>query len=310
MPEVQITIESLMKNRPIVIAVDPTSLLAADTVGNNGVHPCLYPLHHRKEAIELITALMNKGILVLTPTLYSNPLNVEFALGLEGMAFHLNLESARLTRKAVGKGFPIGGLMSIELGLELIGPRRDISERQIIRAFAEQAEALVIGGVNYLVLTGIKNSDILRRIINGIRFSASCPNSNNSKIIFTLPIEEACRIQDGSEIPTLVKIVQETGNVLAAGVTLDFAELSDSLERIRKLSVQLGNIPVIVMLEGNYRYADNGREIVPTLDVVQIQTAIEKLKGCEVSIVGFTHGVTLKLVQELSRHQVPLPEAT
>jgi hypothetical protein len=177
-----------------------------------------------------------------------------------------------------------------------------LTKYEFLNSIRRQAIALREGGVDYYFFLGFTAPELLEEIIGCKDIHVP---TKSLPVVFTLPIEHISKVH-----PLTIRI-QETGKTIyAAGVTLDFDELGDNLERIRELSVQLGNIPLIVMLEGNYRYADNGREIVPTLDVVQIQAAIGKLKGCEVSIVGFTHGVTLKLVQELSRHQVPLPEAT
>jgi len=289
--EAEITIESLVGNRTPALIFDQNNILHL-LLDRASVLDRTYlcPLKNAFIVEAVLRASIRAGSLNLTATSGLNPLVIEKWHNKPDLERDPNLEAAKIARKVAGeKGF-VGGVISPTIGIEYMWDLQD----QFVRSVVRQAESLRSGGVSYY-LYKFSNIWLFRRIIDGIAFSDKRQGNKPLPIIFTFPIKES------SKIPQLVKVVQETNRVLAAGITLDFDELQESLWEIRELKAKLGNTPLVVMLYGRYKYS--GTKIVPVLKADHIYWIIQELAKRGVSIVGLTNGVDLSSVKELVKYQ-------
>jgi 5-methyltetrahydrofolate--homocysteine methyltransferase len=139
--------------------LDRSAVVLADgATGTNyqdmGIEPGVAPEEWVFEAPEHVSALHRRFAqagcdLVLTCTFGASPVRLEDG-PLAGRARELNVRAATLAREAVGSDVVVAGSMG-PTG-QLVEPLGPLSREACVDAFREQAQALVDGGVDLLVL--------------------------------------------------------------------------------------------------------------------------------------------------------------
>jgi 5-methyltetrahydrofolate--homocysteine methyltransferase len=133
-------------------------LLADGATGTNyqdmGIEPGVAPEEWVFDAPEQVASLHRRFAeagcdLVLTCSFGGSPLRLEDG-PLEGRAVELNTRAAEIARDAVGAEVLVAGSMG-PTG-QLVEPLGPLTRNACVRAFSEQARALVEGGVDLLVL--------------------------------------------------------------------------------------------------------------------------------------------------------------
>jgi methionine synthase / methylenetetrahydrofolate reductase(NADPH) len=151
------------------------------------------------------------------------------AFGLADKLADINLEGARLARAAAGENVYVAGAIGpLGLRIEPWG-RTGVDEAQ--GYFKEQAEALVAGGVNLIVLETFRDLNEIAAAIAAVRSVCDLP------VVAQMTIEDDGNTLDGTPPEQFVPALQSRGaDVIGLNCSIGPAHMLETLERMALLT--------------------------------------------------------------------------
>jgi 5-methyltetrahydrofolate--homocysteine methyltransferase len=156
--------------------------------------------------------------------------------GLEKRAKEINIEAAKLARKAIGdKGFVCGSIGPLG---KMIEPLGEISFDQAYQVFAEQAKALEEGGVDVVSIETISDLQEMRAAVIAVKTETKLP------IIASLTYDENGKTVYGTPPEVAVVVLEALGvNVISANCSTG----PEGILKVAKRYLALTKLPVMVM---------------------------------------------------------------
>ena len=149
--------------------------------------------------------------------------------GLSDQIREINTAGARLARKAAGERAYIAGAMG-PLGLR-IEPWGKTASDEAESYFREQAQALVEGGVDLLILETFRDVNELKAAIAAVRGICALP------VVAQMTIEEEGNSLDGTPPEQFVPALQAAGaDVIGINCSIGPAHMLEALERMAALT--------------------------------------------------------------------------
>jgi len=156
--------------------------------------------------------------------------------GLEKRVKEINIEAAKLARKAMGdKGFVCGSIGPLG---KMIEPLGEISFDQAYQVFAEQAKALEEGGVEVVSIETISDLQEMRAAVIAVKTETKLP------IIASLTYDENGKTVYGTPPEVAVVVLEALGvNVISANCSTG----PEGILKVAKRYLALTKLPVMVM---------------------------------------------------------------
>lgn len=206
-------IETYLQERPylIVDGAMGTMLFAAGL--EHGDPPELWNVDHPERVAEVHRKYLQAGArLLLTNTFGGNRYRLMLH-GLENRVHELNLAAARLLRQVVDSS-PQKALVAGDIGPsgQVLEPYGDLSFEQAREGFAEQAAALVAGGVDILWVETMSDLNEVQAAVEGIR-----QVSKDIPLVTTMTFDTRGRTMMGVTPEQAIQKLASFGAVAAGG---------------------------------------------------------------------------------------------
>lgn len=142
----------------------------------------------------------------------------------------LNVRAAQMTRQAIGREhqqFVIAG----NIGAANVR----VSHAEMVNAYAEQAEALAMGGVDCLWLEGFQSADELEAALTGCAIGSA-----------DLPIIATIALMEHTKFSAMIELLDQTTQVVALGVDAtygltEFGQVLTTIETNKPVAIK-GNL--------------------------------------------------------------------
>lgn len=171
--------------------------------------------------------------------------------GLDDKVREINLAGARIAREEAGREiFVAGSIGPLGVKVEPLGP---ISQREAEEAFAEQAQALVDGGVDVFILETFSNLDEIHQAIKACR-----KISPETPLIAEMTIDEEGNTIFGTTPEVFTpKLGEWTADVVGLNCSVGPAAMIQGIERM----VRLTSLPLSAMPNAGIPRQVEGRNI-------------------------------------------------
>ncbi len=233
--------------------------------------------------------------LILTNTYGANAVKLQ-RYGRKSQVVAINLEGARLARRAAGKEVLVGGSVG---PLEVYAFRDEFTDQEMKKIFREQMTALVDGGVDFLALETFQDP-----MESAAALSAA--SSFNLPIIFSIGGVHNGRTGTGAAAQEIALTAVERGvSVIGANCRGPF----DILETVGLLA-QVTTLPLLAMPNAGSPEIDRGR-VAYHVKPQQFRDYTRRLIEAGAALVGGCCGTSPEHIREMAEEArtQPLPPA-
>ncbi len=263
-----------------------------------GVCPEQWIYEHPKTLIDLQRAYVKAGTdIVYAPSFTANRIKLE-EYGLADQLERMNRELVALSKKAVAgsDAFVAGDITMTGKQLEPIG---DMEFETLISVYKEQAQALLLAGVDLFVVETMMSLQETRAAVIAIRELCELP------IMATLTYESDGRTLYGTDAKTAMVVLQSLGvDAVGCNCSSGPLEMLPAVEAMREVA----NIPIIVKPNAGLPQLINGKTVYG-MQPEEFAEAVSSLVAAGASIVGGCCGTTpahiAALATSLARLSIP-----
>jgi len=206
-------IETYLRESPylIVDGAMGTMLFAAGL--EHGDPPELWNVDYPERVAEVHRGYLEAGAQILLTNTFGGNRYRLMLHGLEGRVRELNLAAARLLRQVVESG-PYQALVAGDIGPsgQVLEPYGELSFEQAREAFAEQAAALIAGGVDLLWVETMSDLNEVNAAVEGIR-----QVSSDLPLVTTMTFDTRGRTMMGITPERAIEKLGSFGAVAAGG---------------------------------------------------------------------------------------------
>ncbi|HOT45931.1 MAG TPA: bifunctional homocysteine S-methyltransferase/methylenetetrahydrofolate reductase [Spirochaetota bacterium] len=201
----------------------------------------------------------------------------------------INVAGAALARSAGGTGILVAGSMGpLSTNVEPLGAVRCEEAEE---AYREQAEALVEGGVDLLILETFDQIDMLEAALDAVLAPKKVP------VIAQVSVNEDGRTTYGTSLKQAVQFLNGTGaDVIGLNCTVGPGPMLELLKKMTRMTKK----PISVQPNAGYPRHVGGRNIYMTTPEYLSEYAVQFL-GNGASIIGGCCGTTPKHIRAMKQ---------
>lgn len=240
-----------------------------------GVSTELWVLEHPGVLQELQRAYVEAGSqIVYAPTFTANRIGLAM-YGYTGELARLNAKLVALSREAVGGKAYVAGDMTTTG--KLLEPAGDISYRELLEVYQEQARALVDAGVDVFVAETMLNVDETVVLLDAVQSVCDLP------VLCSLTVEADGRALYGGSAVEAVETLQEMG---AAAVGLNCSVGPDQLGAVVASMKRVAKVPVIAKPNAGLPVMDEHGKAHYTMGQEEFAAAMLQLVDAGAGVIG------------------------
>jgi len=200
----------------------------------------------------------------------------------------INIAGARIAR-AAGPGLLVAGSIGpLSTNVEPLGA---VSRADAEDVYREQADALIEGGVDLLILETFGQMEMIRAAAEAVLPNKKIP------VIFQLAVNHEGRTDYGTPLEHAVAFLNETDvDVIGLNCTIGPAPMLDLLKRLTRLTMK----PISIQPNAGYPRLVGGRNIYMTTPEYIAEYAVQFL-GAGASIIGGCCGTTPRHIRAMKQ---------
>jgi homocysteine S-methyltransferase len=221
-----------------------------------------------------------------TNTFGANRINLA-RYALADRVLEINKAGARIAREAGGPGIMIAGSIGpLSANVEPLG---SVSRQEATEAYREQADALIEGGADLLILETFSQMEMLEAAVEAVLRPKKVP------VIAQLAVNDEGRTAFGTSLDLIVRYLDGTGvDVIGLNCQVGPAPMLDLLKRLTRMTAK----PISVQPNAGYPREVGGRNIYMTTPEYLSEFAVQFL-GNGASIIGGCCGTTPRHIRAM-----------
>jgi len=249
-----------------------------------GECPELWNVTHEDDVYAIAKSYIDAGAdMILTNSFGGSPIKLKH-YGLDNRASELNYKAALISRKAAGDNHYVLGSIGPTGILLMMG---EISESELYEGFAIQAEALMKGGADAILIETMSDIEEAKIAIKAAK------DSTNLTIICTFTFEKTLsgefKTMMGITPTEMTKIIKEAGaDIIGTNCGNGFDQMIEIVKEIRSVDA---SIPVLVHANAGKPIYENGITIFPETPEY-MASKVQLLIDSGANIIGGCCGTT------------------